>query len=324
MVPAAFRNIPTVRKACIALAFCVSCAAAASAFPDQARIRADYHNGDFDKVIKALEGFQKSGRACTAAESLFLEKHLAVVYAANPGTRELGRYHMYKLLDLAPQADLLDMFVGEEVDGVFDKVRKEHSLRTAAKKPASVNAVAVRAPAASPTRTQAKAPVKALNPPPTQAAAVKSSWDTAPVSSRAAWETGPAQGQGGWQTAAMAYAPKAAATQSSPKPAPSRSWDDFGSSPVSSGHRASAPSGPSADAASEAADLGSDREAPEASGSAGGPAAFRSSGSPAWKEPGLWLGGGAALAVVAITFFYSSGSDAPPAKTYVVPASAAR
>lgn len=103
-------------------------AAAPSTAFDFNRVHGFYRNGDFDKVIHDLEGFVKSRRKCTQAESIFVEKHLAVVYAANPATRELGRYHMHRLLDLAPNSELIDMFVGEEVDGVFEKVRKEFDL----------------------------------------------------------------------------------------------------------------------------------------------------------------------------------------------------
>src|SRR4051812_15022859 len=107
MALAAYRNI------FLLAALCAFRAAAAPARPlDQGRIHSNYHNGDFDKVIRELEGFLKSGKPCPRADSLFLEKHLAVVYAANPGTRELGRYHMFRMLDLAPGSDLLDMFVG--------------------------------------------------------------------------------------------------------------------------------------------------------------------------------------------------------------------
>ncbi len=102
---------------------------AAPATPfDFNRVHGFYRNGDFEKVIHDLEGFVKSRRKCTQAESIFVEKHLAVVYAANPATRELGRYHMHRLLDLAPNSELIEMFVGEEVDGVFEKVRKEFDL----------------------------------------------------------------------------------------------------------------------------------------------------------------------------------------------------
>ena len=127
----------------------VVCGGSVSAAPaslpaalDQARIHSYYTDGEFDKVIKDLEAFSKSRRACTHAESVFVEKHLSVVYAAHPGTRELGRYHMYRLLDLSPGSDLLDMFVGEEVGGVFEKVGKEYALRNPAKAAANNTAKA--------------------------------------------------------------------------------------------------------------------------------------------------------------------------------------
>jgi hypothetical protein len=235
------------------LAACaIPLAAAPARALDQIRIHAYYHDGEFDKVIRELEAFQKSGRACSHAESLFVEKHLAVVYAANPGTRELGRYHMFRILDLAPTSDLLDMFVGEEVGSVFEKVGKEYALRNAAKSAmARANPPKVRPapkPGANPTSNPASHP--AAPRPPAKTAAGSSS---------------------------------ARAVAAPPRPS-------SGSIPDSS-----------ASALAEGAS------------------------KPAWKEPGLWIGGGAALAVVAFTLFYSgSETAAPQAKTYVVPAAASR
>jgi hypothetical protein len=127
---------------------------------DLEKIHAQYRNGDFDKVIKDLDGFLKSGRKCPRSDSLFLEKHLAVVYAANPATRELGRYHMHKLLDLSPSAEILDMFVGEEVDNVFEKVRKEHALSKGVVAPVRIAAVTAPARVSGPVwRPTTRAPV---------------------------------------------------------------------------------------------------------------------------------------------------------------------
>ncbi len=234
-----------LRTLLISLAACAFAAAAPPRALDQARIHASYHDGDFDKVIRELETFQKSGRACTRADSVFTEKHLAVVYAANPGTRELGRYHMFRLLDLAPGSDLLDMFVGEEVSGVFEKVGKEYALRNAAKAPAPVPAT--------------PAPHSALRPALKLVNAVR-----------------------------PAAKPVAAASARTP---------------VSAG--ASVPAGTGVPDASHAADE-------------------EISAGPAWKEPGLWIGGGAALAVVAFTLFYAGSSEAPQGRTYVVPSTASR
>lgn len=187
---------------------------------DQARIHSEYNDGEFEKVVRGLEGFLKSGRTCSRSDSLFAAKHLAVVYAANPATRELGRYHMFRLLEMAPGSDLLDMFVGDEVDAVFDKVRRESGFRR---------------DGAAISRTSATASVKKVS--------------TAPALVSPMSETG--------------------------VPGP------------------------------ESIDGG------------------EPANGPAWRDPGIWIGGGAALAVVAFTFFYAGSDPDPARKTYVVPAAAA-
>jgi hypothetical protein len=48
-----------------------------------------------------------------------------VVYSASPETREKGRYYMMRLLELVPTAKLIDMFVSDEIDRIFEKVREE-------------------------------------------------------------------------------------------------------------------------------------------------------------------------------------------------------
>ncbi|MDB6035866.1 MAG: hypothetical protein JWM16_6204 [Verrucomicrobiales bacterium] len=301
MAPAVLRNVFST------LAFCAALAAAAPHFPDQSRIRTDYHNGDFDKVIKELEAFQKSGVKCTAVESLFLEKHLAVVYTANPSTRELGRYHMFRMLDLAPGSDLLDMFVGEEVDAGCEQETQEYSLRMASKKNAAP------APARASARGPAAPAVAATSRPKSAAAVpVKAAWERAsvPAAVKPTWETAsaPVHAKASWETMSLSAPARAYVKPAASKPA----WDDFTSAPI--GNPASASSPRAVSTASSASDFHS------SAGSESGPREFHSGGAPAWKEPGLWIGGGAALAVVALTFFYSNGSDAPAGKTYVVPA----
>lgn len=96
---------------------------------DQKKIHALYNNGDFDPVIEVLEGFMKRNKTYAKSDSIFIAKHLAVVYTANPGTRERGKYYMYRLLELLPSAKLVDMFVSDEVDRIFDKVREEFMVR---------------------------------------------------------------------------------------------------------------------------------------------------------------------------------------------------
>jgi hypothetical protein len=92
---------------------------------DRDRIHTEYNNGDFDQVEKELEGFRSRNKSYGHDDSVFIAKHLAVVYAANPQTREKGRYFMFRLLELLPSAKIVDMFVSEEIDRIFDKVKEE-------------------------------------------------------------------------------------------------------------------------------------------------------------------------------------------------------
>ncbi len=96
---------------------------------DQVRIHDLYNNGDFEPVITVLESFTRTHPSFSNSDSVFIAKHLAVVYSANPDTREKGKYYMFRLLELVPSAKLVDMFVSEEVDRIFDKVREEFLTR---------------------------------------------------------------------------------------------------------------------------------------------------------------------------------------------------
>jgi hypothetical protein len=96
---------------------------------DQGRIHDLYNNGDFDPVVTVIESFVQRNKTYSLADSIFIAKHLAVVYSANPATREKGKYYMFRLLELLPSAKLVDMYVSDEVDRIFDKVREEFMVR---------------------------------------------------------------------------------------------------------------------------------------------------------------------------------------------------
>jgi hypothetical protein len=96
---------------------------------DRSVVHAAYNDGDFDKVVKALDAFIDTHPTMSRSDSIFIAKHLSVVYSANPETREKGKYYMFRLLELMPSAELVDMFVSDEVDRIFDKVRKEFMVR---------------------------------------------------------------------------------------------------------------------------------------------------------------------------------------------------
>ena len=96
---------------------------------NQKDIHEAYNEGDFEKVTALIDAFNRSNKTYSRADSIFVAKHLAVVYSANPNSREKGRYFMYRLLEMMPSAELVDMFVSDEIDRIFEKVRKEFLAR---------------------------------------------------------------------------------------------------------------------------------------------------------------------------------------------------
>jgi hypothetical protein len=93
---------------------------------DQGRIHHFYDEGDFDRVIALIDSFTLTNKTYSLTDSIFIAKHLSVVYTANPATREKGKGYMFRLLDLMPSAKIVDMFVSDEIDRIFEKIKEEY------------------------------------------------------------------------------------------------------------------------------------------------------------------------------------------------------
>lgn len=273
---------------------------------DRVRIHALYHDGEFERILRELEPYGKGQCACAKDDSIFAEKHLAVVLAAAPATRELGRYHMFRLLDLSPRADLLDMYVGDEVDAVFEKVRKEHALRAAdpaaAKAPA--RSMAINGAPASPAAPASKAAPAA----PSSGPAYSDAWAKAAASgarpayaSRPVPASRPAARYTPWDAPLAVRSARATAVDPAPAQAPSGTAVDSSTTLTASG-------------TSEVAAAA--RPGTEAAG-----VSEADSSRSVWKQPGMWIGGGAAIAAIAFTLWHAGSESGGPGKTYAVPAS---
>lgn len=97
---------------------------------DTARIHATYLDGDFDKSIRILEGALKGGgKGLNHADSVFIFKHLGVMYAASPDTREKGRFYMLQLISIEPTAKILDMYASDMIYLIFHNVQEEYEKK---------------------------------------------------------------------------------------------------------------------------------------------------------------------------------------------------
>lgn len=116
----------------IFLAAFILCSAAAGARAlvpplDQKKLHNAYKESEFESVSRELEDYSRKyqGKSWLREDSIFLYKHLAVIYTANQETREKGKYYMISMLRIMPSAEILDMYVSEEVDRIFLRTRQE-------------------------------------------------------------------------------------------------------------------------------------------------------------------------------------------------------
>lgn len=101
-------------------------AAPARVAMDTAKLHATYLDGDFDQAIRVMEGALKNKKAqLSHTDSVFIFKHLGVMYAATPATREKGRYYMAQLIYIEPTAKILDMYASDMIYLIFHNVQEE-------------------------------------------------------------------------------------------------------------------------------------------------------------------------------------------------------
>lgn len=130
---------------------------------DTARVHALYLDGDFDQAIHLLETALKGRRPMSHGDSVFAFKHLGVMYAATPATREKGRYYMLQLISIEPTARILDMYASDMIYLIFRNVQEEYENKR--------GKVTVAAPAIDTVAAPTAAPRKDTLPPPMPAAA---------------------------------------------------------------------------------------------------------------------------------------------------------
>jgi hypothetical protein len=92
---------------------------------DSARVHKLYLEGDFDEAIALLESNLKGNRRYRHEDSVFIFKHLGVMYAAQYETREKGKYFMHRLLLVEPTAKIMDMYASDMIYMIFKNIQEE-------------------------------------------------------------------------------------------------------------------------------------------------------------------------------------------------------
>jgi hypothetical protein len=126
---------------------------------DTARVHGLYLDGDFDQAIRLLDTALKGRKPLSHADSVFAFKHLGVMYAATPATREKGRYYMLQLISIEPTARILDMYASDMIYLIFRNVQEEYENKHG--KMASAPVDTVPAPQAAAQKDSLPAPAPA-------------------------------------------------------------------------------------------------------------------------------------------------------------------
>lgn len=92
---------------------------------DSAKVHRLYLDGEFDAAIAMLEDNLKETRQYRHGDSVFIFKHLGVMYAAQYETREKGKYFMHKLLSVEPTARIMDMYASDMIYMIFKNIQEE-------------------------------------------------------------------------------------------------------------------------------------------------------------------------------------------------------
>ena len=92
---------------------------------DSTKIHQLYINGDFEEAVVLLEDNLKNDQKYSHDDSVFIFKHLGVMYAAEERTREKGRYYMHRLLLVEPTARILDMYASDMIYMIFKNIQEE-------------------------------------------------------------------------------------------------------------------------------------------------------------------------------------------------------
>lgn len=92
---------------------------------DTAEVRKLYMEGEFDQAIGILEVWLREKTNYSHTDSVFVFKHLGVMYSADYESREKGKYYMLQLLNVEPTAKILDMYASDMIYMIFKNIQDE-------------------------------------------------------------------------------------------------------------------------------------------------------------------------------------------------------
>ncbi len=83
-----------------------------------------YMDGELEELRQALEEFREAYPKAEFEDRVTTYKYLSIIYAANPDTKAKAEAYMYKLLDMVPTIQLIDLYISDNIQAVFNRVRE--------------------------------------------------------------------------------------------------------------------------------------------------------------------------------------------------------
>ncbi|HKP97322.1 MAG TPA: hypothetical protein VJ385_16360 [Fibrobacteria bacterium] len=93
---------------------------------DKNAISKAYFEGDFHRILPPLEVWRVSHSTKSREDSIFVFKHLSVLYAVDSATRNKAESYMVQLLKLMPTIELVDMYLPDNIEDMFNKVKERY------------------------------------------------------------------------------------------------------------------------------------------------------------------------------------------------------
>jgi len=98
---------------------------------NQPEISRAYKESDWDQVQSVLETYlkRKTDSQISDEEKVFAYKNLGVIYAADSVTHTRAESYFNRLLDIAPTAEIIDMYPSKKILAFFREVRNDHETQ---------------------------------------------------------------------------------------------------------------------------------------------------------------------------------------------------
>jgi hypothetical protein len=93
---------------------------------NRTKISSAYFEGDFPMVIEALETFRKVNPNPSTEDKIFVYKYLGVIYAYRHETMPKAESCLYQLIKLNPSIELVDLYISDSIEAVFEKVKARY------------------------------------------------------------------------------------------------------------------------------------------------------------------------------------------------------